>query len=81
MTEPQNGIFREGSRHDHFLEYSWPPDQPREAIARARAGRGGGPAVVVAFGRRLWGQIAPHDVPGDMPEGLRDFAAIAGAAS
>ncbi len=85
MTGPQSGIFREGSRHDHVLEYFWPPDQPRDAIARAlvearaaaRPGRGDGPAVVVAFGPRLWGEIAPDDVP----EGLRDFAAIAGAAS
>ncbi len=83
MTEPQNGIFQEGSRHDHFLEYSWPPDQPREAIARAlvearagaRSGGGDGPAVVVAFGPRLWGEIAPDD----RPEGLRDFAVIEGA--
>ena len=85
MTEPQGGVFREGGRHHHFLEYLWPPDQPRGAIARAlvearaaaRTGRGDGPAVVVAFGPRLWGEIAPDDVP----EGLCDFAAIAGAAS
>ncbi len=87
MTEPQRGIFQEDSRHHHFLEYSWPPEQPREAIARAlvearaaaRTGRGAGPAVVVAFGPRLWGEIARHDMSGGMPEGLRDFAAIEGA--
>ena len=33
MTEPQRGIFQEGSRHYHFLECFWPPEQPRDAIA------------------------------------------------
>ena len=83
MTGPQSGIFQEGCRHHHFLEYFWPPDQPRDAIARAlaearaaaRTGRGDGPVVVAAFGPRLWGEIAPADTP----EGLRDFAAIEGA--
>jgi putative iron-dependent peroxidase len=76
---PQAGIFREGSRHHHFLEYALPPGAAKSALAdacaAARAGRGDGPAVVVAFGARIWGEIAPDDTPG----GLRDFAAIEGA--
>ncbi len=87
MMEPQRGIFQEDSRHHHFLEYLWPPDQPRGAIARAlvearaaaRTGRGNGPAVVGAFGPRLWAEIARPNISGDRPEGLRDFAAIKGA--
>ncbi len=77
--KPQAGIFQEGSRHHHFLEYALPPGAVKsvaaEACAAARGGRGDGAAVVVAFGARLWREIAP----GDMPEGLRDFAAIEGA--
>ncbi|MHA1151669.1 MAG: Dyp-type peroxidase [Alphaproteobacteria bacterium] len=76
---PQAGIFREGNRYHHFLEYVLSPGAAKsllaDACAAARAGRGDGPAVVVAFGARLWGEIAPDDTP----EGLRDFAAIEGA--
>lgn len=73
---PQAGIFQEGSRYHHFLEYALPPAAPRSAVATAvQAGRGDGPAVVVAFGARLWREIAPRD----MPESLRDFSVIEGA--
>ena len=72
----QAGIFQGGSRYHHFLEYTLPPAAPRSAVAAAvQAGRGDGPAVVVAFGARLWGEIAPKD----MPVGLRGFSAIKGA--
>ncbi len=84
---PQAGIFQEGHRYHHFLEYALPPGVPASALAEAcaaargdRGARGKGP-VVVAFGARLWGEIASADSPGDMPEGLRDFAAIEGAGS
>jgi putative iron-dependent peroxidase len=75
---PQAGIFQEGSRYHHFLEYALPTGAAKSAVAAARGARGArgdGPAVVVAFGARLWGEIAPDDAP----EGLRDFAAIEGA--
>lgn len=79
MSEPQSGIFREGRRHHHFLEYALLPGPPGDSIAKAvaaaRERSGGGTETVVAFGARLWREIAP----GEMPEGLRDFAAIGGA--
>ncbi len=87
MSDPQSGIFREGRRHHHFLEYALLPGTPGDSIARAVAaarglpgegpgeGPGGGTETVIAFGARLWREIAP----GDMPEGLRDFAAMGGA--
>lgn len=74
---PQAGIFQEGSCHHHFLEYTLPQGAVKSAVVAAGASRGDGPAVVVAFGARLWGEIAPDD----MPEGLYDFAAIEGAGS
>jgi putative iron-dependent peroxidase len=77
-TDPQAGIFQEGNRYHHFLEYALPPGAQTSALAKAvAAGRGDGPAVVIAFGARLWGEIAPDDTP----EGLRDFAVIEGAGS
>lgn len=83
MSDPQSGIFREGRRHHHFLEYALLPGTPGDSIAKAVAaarglpgeGPGGGTETVVAFGARLWNEIAP----GDKPEGLRDFAAMGGA--
>jgi deferrochelatase/peroxidase EfeB len=79
MSEPQSGIFREGRRHHHFLEYALLPGPPGDSIAKAvaaaRERSGGATETVVAFGARLWREIAP----GEMPEGLRDFAAIGGA--
>ncbi len=82
---PQAGIFQEGNRYHHFLEYALPPGTATsvaaDACAAARAGRDDGPAVVVAFGARLWGEIAAPDMLNDTPEDLRDFAAIEGAGS
>lgn len=74
MSAPQRGIFVEGSRSNHYLEY------------RARAGvdaadlRAGvatalglnlavGQHLVVAFGATLWHRLAPDRVP----PGLRPF--------
>jgi len=83
MSDPQPGIFQEGRGHHHFLEYALLPGTPGDSIARAvaaargRSGEGpaGGTETVVAFGARLWSEVAP----GEMPEGLRDFSAIGGA--
>ncbi len=83
MSDPQSGIFREGLGHHHFLEYAVLPGTAGDSVARAVAaargpvdeGPGGGTETVIAFGARLWREIAP----GEMPEGLRDFAAIGGA--
>ncbi len=79
MSDPQSGIFLEGRRHHHFLEYALPPGTPgatiAKAVAAARGQAGGGTETVAAFGARLWGEIAS----GDMPEGLRAFAAIGSA--
>jgi len=77
--QPQAGIFREGSRYHHFLEYALPPGAAGSLVATLQASRGDGAAVVVAFGARLWGEIASANSPGDMPEGLCDFAAIGSA--
>jgi putative iron-dependent peroxidase len=78
VTNPQSGIFLEGNRYHHFLEYTLPAGVADEAIAEAVAaarGQAGGAETVAAFGARLWREIAP----GDMPAGLADFAGIAGA--
>ncbi|MEE8445618.1 MAG: Dyp-type peroxidase [Alphaproteobacteria bacterium] len=79
MTTPQPGIFADQSRFHHALEYAVseivPLEPIRSAVApaldRSRAAAG---SVVVAFGRTLWGRLAPDH----MPDGLEDFSAIDG---
>ncbi len=81
MAPPQAGIFKQPSRHHHFLEYAIDKDAKPESVVRAlRAGAGeasirGGVDVVVAFGAALWNRIAPEPTP----DGLRAFETIQGA--
>ena len=79
MATPQTGIFKQPSRHHHFLEYAIDKDAKPESVVRAlRAGeasQGGGVDVVVAFGAALWNRIAPEPTP----DGLRAFETIQGA--
>jgi putative iron-dependent peroxidase len=79
MATPQTGIYKQPSRHHHFLEYAIDKDTKPESVVRAlRAGEaspGGGVDVVVAFGAALWNQIAPEPTP----DGLRAFETIQGA--
>lgn len=79
MTNPQMDIFREGSRHHHFLEFSLPEAADRAAligaVAASRKAAANSPcAMVVAFGPAAWKALAP----GAFPAGLRDFDAIEG---
>jgi len=76
MPAPQSGIFVEGSRHHHFLEYQIDAavdrDALREAAGQVRAFDGGGVNAVLAFGAGLWPRIMPDAVPA----GLRPFRDI-----
>jgi porphyrinogen peroxidase len=79
MTTPQNGIFIEGSRHHHFLEYHFNPGFDRQVVVDAitatqRAADASPCNLVIAFGHDAWRQLAPQQMPG----GLRDFQAITG---
>jgi len=73
MPTPQPGIFNEGSRHHHFLEYAVDGD-PLNVINGLADIRSLGVApmnVVIAFGPDLWRRIAPSAAP---PQ-LRPFEA------
>ena len=79
MTTPQNGIFIEGSRHHHFLEYSFNPEFNRQLLVGAitathRVADASFCNLVIAFGPDAWQQLAPQK----MPDGLRDFQPING---
>lgn len=79
MTTPQMDIFREGSRHHHFLEYALGPNAGRAALAdavgRARAAAAESPcALVVAFSKAALGILAPSEIPA----GMHDFVPLTG---
>ena len=73
MATPQTGIFKQPSRHHHFLEYAIDKDANPESVIRAlragKASKGARVDVVVAFGAALWNRIAPEPAP----DGLRAF--------
>ncbi|MEK9752720.1 MAG: Dyp-type peroxidase domain-containing protein [Rhodospirillaceae bacterium] len=80
MTTPQMDIFREGSRHHHFLEYDlatgWTLAKLANAVKRTRAAAAENPcAMVIAFGKDVLAKL----LPGDMPDGLHDIEAIEGS--
>jgi putative iron-dependent peroxidase len=82
VANPQRGIFLEGDRYHHFLEYTLAAGVADDAIAGAVAaargqagGQAGGTETVTAFGARLWREVAPEA----RPEGLRDFEIIGAA--
>ncbi|MCW8916797.1 MAG: Dyp-type peroxidase [Magnetovibrio sp.] len=75
MNTPQQGIFVEGNRYLHVLEYSVQstvsPGRLGQAVA---AGRKCKAQVVFAFGPQMWAQVA-HD---KMPSGFTDFQPLNG---
>lgn len=80
MTAPQMDIFREGSRHHHFLEYELTagtaPAALAAAVAGARKAAAASPcAMVVAFSKTALNAVLPNEVA----DGLKDFAAIDGS--
>lgn len=75
MSTPQRGIFIEGNRFLHVLEYTLNDGASPESIAVAlQAARESNVEVVVAFGSSLWARLA-HD---RMPKGFTDFQTIEG---
>ncbi len=77
-TDPQHGIFALGTIAHYFLEFDAKKDVPLSDVAatlaqlRQPAVAAGGVNLVLAFGSRLWQQIAPKDVPSS----LQPFAEI-----
>lgn len=78
MNTPQPGIFTEGNRAQHVLEYTVKPDATladiKAALARARLSVPAGVAHVLALGPSLWATLARAQ----MPLGLTDFQPING---
>lgn len=77
MSTPQSGIFIEGSRHHHYLEYTVQPEGDLDGLKAAVAAcLNLEPAahIVFAFGPDLWRRLSPDAVP----EGLQPFEAIEG---
>ena len=72
MATPQSGIFAEGTRFHHFLEYSTSNSCSSSDIAKALAAKGAANAVV-AFGSNTWRRLS-----GSTPKPLKDFTAIEG---
>jgi len=77
MSPPQTAIFRVGTAHHHYLEYTLRGDTAawsralREALDGARPC---GAEVVVALSRRAWSSLAPSEVPAK----LTDFLPLVG---
>jgi putative iron-dependent peroxidase len=82
VTAPQPGVFAQGTRAHHYLQFDVRPDaDPDDVLAALRSLReppvtAGGANLVIGFGTRLWRQLAPDDTP----DGLHDFAGITGPA-
>ena len=78
MTVPQPGIFAQGTRSHHYLEYDvLPGADPDAVLAALRSLReppvtSGGANLVIAFGRRVWAQLCPDETPAQ----LRDFTPV-----
>jgi putative iron-dependent peroxidase len=79
VATPQPGIFAVGTRSHHHLEFDVSGDARGvlDAVRRIRdaATSVAGVNVVVGFGRRLWAELAPAEVPDD----FGDFEPIVGA--
>lgn len=78
MANPQTGIFTEGHRCHHILEYTVSEADTDAVRAALRSAldrvEDTGVEVVVAFGSALWGRLARSP----MPEGLVPFTPIQG---
>ncbi len=79
MPMPQPGVFALGTRSHHHLQLDLvgppadlvgPLERLRESVTTVE-----GVNLVVGFGARLWGLLAP----GQVPDGLTDFTPIPGA--
>ena len=91
MSTPQPGIFAQGTRTHHHLEFDLrggvSPTELSEALAGLRepSVTAGGVNIVVGFGPSLWRRLAaasaPESVPASIPEGLTEFPTIIGVAS
>jgi porphyrinogen peroxidase len=81
MILPQFGIFAQGTHAHYFLEFAVRPDATSAEIIssfkrlRTPDVSAGGVNLVLAFGPRVWQQLAP----GDVPAGLADFREVPGA--
>lgn len=81
MDAAQAGIFAQGTRAHHHLEFAVRADatdaalRPALRALREPAVTVGGANIVVGFGPALWRRLAPADAP----DALADFAPIAGA--
>ena len=78
MTQPQAGIFQEGSRHFYFLEYqlnlALPTTQISQALAKLINQPHPGVHLVVAFGPTAWKTLQPNW----QPEELVEFTTLSG---
>lgn len=95
MSTPQPGIFAQGTRTHHHLEFDLrggvSPTELSEALAGLRepSVTAGGVNIVVGFGPSLWRRLAaasapasaPESVPASVPEALTEFPTIIGVAS
>jgi len=72
MSTPQSGIFVEGTRFHHYLEYEVTSDFSASSIGEIARAAGSAEAVV-AFGSELWGRLSSS-----APGSLRDFSGIDG---
>ena len=72
MATPQSGIFVEGSRFHHYLEYFVSDHCTARDVAQA-LGENSAAQAIVAFGNAVWRQFS-RPVPG----ALKDFKAIEG---
>ena len=72
MLSPQPGIFAQGTRTHHYLEFDLRPgasaEEAREALARLREPRvtAGGLNLVIALGPDLMRRMAPNDTPAEL---------------
>lgn len=80
MSTPQRGIFIEGHRYLHALEYTLKPDLSPDNTAvtieaASQTAQASDAEVVFAFGPMLWADLARDH----MPSGFTDFQPITGA--
>ena len=79
MSTPQSGIFIEGHRYLHALEYSLKPEATPHAVmstlqAALNISQTAVAEVVFAFGPTAWAELARER----MPNGLTDFQTLDG---
>ncbi len=81
MHVAQHGIFAQGTRSHHQLEFDLVPGAPVDDIRAALRGlrepnvTSGGLNLVIGFGADVWRRLAPDDAPAS----LRPFVTVDGA--